>query len=86
MTRDQAHSLLNAARLGVPTSSQDITRALHATGDLNPTRFGRHEAPQHIESTVIDQPSASAVCRPVGAWERAVSVCAAASSFDEALQ
>ncbi len=34
MTRDEAHSFLNAAQQGMKATRQEITRALYATGDL----------------------------------------------------
>jgi hypothetical protein len=38
MTREQAHSLLNAAQAGHPVSEFRITEALIATGDFTPKK------------------------------------------------
>lgn len=39
MTRNAAHSLLNAAIAGMPISAVDILKALQATGDFDPAQM-----------------------------------------------
>ena len=52
MSRDDAHSLLNAARLGEPVSLPAITRALRMTGDLGP-RTTKDEAPPVAPASIF---------------------------------
>lgn len=38
MTKHEAHTVLNAARAGLPITRAQITQALLATGDMSPTQ------------------------------------------------
>lgn len=53
MTKEQAHELLNAAKLGALVSRHTIMAALMVTGDLSPS----HPMPKYIPTWIAPQPA-----------------------------
>lgn len=71
MSRASAHTLLNAAKAGMPVSSTEILRALQETGDLEPSPMKF----QDISEGAYMLPMAEAVSpdemRALASWGRA---------------
>jgi hypothetical protein len=60
MTRDEAHSILDAARAGVDISVNVINRALWVTGDLAGRHSNQHQIVEAAK-TIVDT-AVSRVC------------------------
>jgi hypothetical protein len=71
MSRAAAHTLLNAAKAGMPVSSTDILRALQATGDLEPGPIKFQEISEGAYALPMEEPFSIEKMRALAAWGRA---------------